>query len=146
MRITSQRCVHVCLCAPPFPLLNTLKSYHKSFHKLNAIEYSQSAILSYAECSDYRRIFWLDIGFIDHLYTQLVITINYSAIADFYTLPNHDKPFPACSVFTSSFLVTTSINGCSSASVLESPATGASHPIFFSCFSCPLYNPFSRTE
>jgi hypothetical protein len=32
------------------------------------------------------RGFVLDIGFIDHLSTQLVTTSNYSAIADFYTL------------------------------------------------------------
>jgi hypothetical protein len=36
--------------------------------------------------SDYRRGFGLDNGFIDHFNTQLVITPNYSAIADFHTL------------------------------------------------------------
>jgi ethanolamine utilization microcompartment shell protein EutS len=35
---------------------------------------------------DFRRGFGLDIGFIDHFSTQLVITLNYSAIADLYTL------------------------------------------------------------
>jgi hypothetical protein len=53
--------------------------------------------------SDYRRGFGLDIGFIDHFNTRLVTTLNYSAIADFHTLI---KSFPACSVFTSSCLVT----------------------------------------
>jgi hypothetical protein len=36
--------------------------------------------------SDSRRGFGLDIGFIDHFNTQLVIILNYSAIADLHTL------------------------------------------------------------
>jgi hypothetical protein len=36
--------------------------------------------------SDSRRGFGLDIGLIDHCNTQLVITLNYSAIADFHAL------------------------------------------------------------
>jgi ethanolamine utilization microcompartment shell protein EutS len=36
--------------------------------------------------SDSRLGFGLDIGFIDHFSTQLVITVNYNAIADFHTL------------------------------------------------------------
>jgi hypothetical protein len=36
--------------------------------------------------SDSRRGFGLDIGLIDHFNSQLVITFNYSAIADFNTL------------------------------------------------------------
>jgi hypothetical protein len=35
--------------------------------------------------SDHGRGFGLDIGFIDHFTTQLVISLNYSAIADLYT-------------------------------------------------------------
>jgi hypothetical protein len=35
--------------------------------------------------SDYKRGFGLEIGFIDQFTTQLVITLNYSAIADFHT-------------------------------------------------------------
>jgi hypothetical protein len=35
---------------------------------------------------DSQRGFWLDIGFIDHFNTQLVITFNYIAIADLHTL------------------------------------------------------------
>jgi hypothetical protein len=31
-------------------------------------------------------VFGLDIGFIDHLNIQLVITLNYSSIADLHTL------------------------------------------------------------
>jgi hypothetical protein len=30
--------------------------------------------------------FGLEIGFIDHFHTRLVITLNYSAITDFHTL------------------------------------------------------------
>jgi hypothetical protein len=33
-----------------------------------------------------RRSFGLDIGFIDHFYTQLLIALNYNAIADFHIL------------------------------------------------------------
>jgi hypothetical protein len=48
--------------------------------------------------SDYWQGFGLDIEFIDHLNTQLVITCNYSAIANFHTLQftrAHAKAFPA---------------------------------------------------
>jgi ethanolamine utilization microcompartment shell protein EutS len=47
--------------------------------------------------SDSRPGFGLDIGFIDHFNTQLVITLDYSAIANFYTLQitrTHTKYFP----------------------------------------------------
>jgi hypothetical protein len=50
------------------------------------------------------------------LHTQHVITPNHSAIADLHTLQinvTHAKSFPACSVFTSSCLVTASNNGSS---------------------------------
>jgi hypothetical protein len=36
--------------------------------------------------SDSRRDFGLEVGFINHFNTRLVITINYSAIADIHTL------------------------------------------------------------
>jgi hypothetical protein len=36
--------------------------------------------------SDYRRGFGLEIGFIDHINTRLVTTINYSTIAYLHTL------------------------------------------------------------
>jgi hypothetical protein len=54
---------------------------------------------SYTVWSDYRRGFRLDIGFIDHFYTLLWITSNYSATANLHnsqitTAPA--KPFPAC--------------------------------------------------
>jgi hypothetical protein len=74
------------------------------------------------ECNS-RRGFGLDIGFIDHFTTQLVITLNYSAIANFHTLKfarTNAKYFPARSVFTSSCLVTAPNNGYSFASGLKS--------------------------
>jgi hypothetical protein len=80
------------------------------------------------EC-DYRRSFGLYIGFIEHFNTQLVIQINYSAIADFHTLkitPAHYKHFPACSVLSRRFPVTASNYVCSSASVLKSSLNGGS--------------------
>jgi hypothetical protein len=64
----------------------------------------------------------LAIGFTDHFNTQLVTTPNYSTITDFHTLHfnrAHAKSFPARSIFTSSFLVTASNNGSSSASGLK---------------------------
>jgi hypothetical protein len=62
-------------------------------------------------------VFGLVIGFIDHLYTRLLITSNYSAIADLHssnitTAPA--KPFRACCVFTSRSLTTASITADSS--------------------------------
>jgi hypothetical protein len=68
--------------------------------------------------SDSRRGFGLD-----HFNTQLVITLNYSAIANLHTLlitRTHANSFRPCTVFTSSFLVTASNNGYSPASVLKS--------------------------
>jgi hypothetical protein len=57
--------------------------------------------------------------FIGHLYTQLVSTNNYRAIASLHnsqitTAPA--KPFPACCVFTRRSLAADSDNGDSSAS------------------------------
>jgi hypothetical protein len=49
-----------------------------------------------ASKGEYRRGFGLEIGFIDHFNTQLVNTLNYSAIADLHTLQNtiaHAKSF-----------------------------------------------------
>jgi hypothetical protein len=76
---------------------------------------------------DYRRGFALDFGFIDHLYTQLGTTSNYSALANIHhsqITTAHAKYFPARSVFTSSCLVTASNNGYSSASALWSYLNG----------------------
>jgi hypothetical protein len=58
---------------------------------------------------DSRWSFWLDIAFIDDLNTLLIITLNYSAIANFHTLQitrAQAKSFLSYSVFTSSCLVT----------------------------------------
>jgi hypothetical protein len=81
--------------------------------------------------SDSRRGVGLDIGFIGHFNTRLVITLNYSAIANFHTLQittAHAKSFPACSAFTRRFLVTASDSGYSPASVLKSSMNGDSLP------------------
>jgi hypothetical protein len=89
----------------------------------------------------------LEIGFIDHCNTQLVITVNYSAIADLHTLQitSIRQVFPACSVFTRRFLETASNNGYSSASVLKSSLNGGSLPTAYCCPSFPPYNPSVRT-
>jgi hypothetical protein len=75
-----------------------------------------------------KRGYELDIGFIDHFKTQLVITLIYSAIANFHTLQNHAKSFPARNVFTSNCLVTASNNGYSSVSGLKSFPIGGTIP------------------
>jgi hypothetical protein len=57
---------------------------------------------------DYRRGFGLDIGSIDHFITQFVITLNYSASANFHTLKITTapaKPSAASCIFTSRSLV-----------------------------------------
>jgi hypothetical protein len=82
----------------------------------------------FTRMSDYRRGFGSDIGFIDHFNTQLVITLNYSAIAEFHTLQNHAKAFPARSSFTGSCLVTASNNDYSSACGLKSSLNCVSFP------------------
>jgi hypothetical protein len=55
-----------------------------------------------------RRDFVLDMGFIDHLKIQLVITLTYSATVNFHTLQisrAHATSFPARSVFTSGCMI-----------------------------------------
>jgi streptolysin S family bacteriocin protoxin len=61
-------------------------------------------------------------AFIDHLYTRLGITSNYSATANLHnsqitTAPA--KPFSACCVFTSRSLAMASNSGDSSASLFQ---------------------------
>jgi hypothetical protein len=63
-------------------------------------------------------------AFIDHLYTPLGSTSNYSAIANPRTsqTPKHPlSPFPACCVFISRSLATASNSGVSSASRSQVP-------------------------
>jgi hypothetical protein len=58
-------------------------------------------------------------GFIEHLYTRLGTTSNYSATTDLYNsqiTTEPAKPFPACRVFISRSLVTGSNSGDSLAS------------------------------
>jgi hypothetical protein len=98
--------------------------------------------------SDSQLGFGLDIGFIDRFNTQLVLTLNYSTIANLHTLQitrAHIKSFPACSVFTSSCLVTDSNSSYSSVSGLSS-LNGGSLPTLNSSSSCPIYNPLTRTN
>jgi hypothetical protein len=62
-----------------------------------------------------------EIGFIDHFNTWPVTTSHYSALANLHTLQiirALSQSFTACSVFTSSFLVTASNSGDFSASAL----------------------------
>jgi hypothetical protein len=76
-------------------------------------------------------VFGLDAGFIDHVNTQIVIALHYSAIADFQTLEfsrEHAKSFPAFNVFTRRFLVAASINGYFSAFGFKSSLNGGSLP------------------
>jgi hypothetical protein len=88
--------------------------------------------------SDYRRGFGLNIRFIDHCNTQDIITLNYSAIDNVHNLQftrAYAKSFPACSVFTSSCLVTVSNNNYSSAFGLKSTVNNGSIPTkLFLCY------------
>jgi hypothetical protein len=76
---------------------------------------------------NYRRGMHFITGCIDHLYTPLITTRNYSATANLHTLQFTTapaKPFPACCVLTIRSLATSSNSGGSSASraeVLSSP-------------------------
>jgi hypothetical protein len=78
------------------------------------------------ECG-YRRDLELDIGFIDHFNTQLVITLIYSAITDLRTLKITVTHLCSKSV-TIRFLVTASNGEDSSASALTSSLNGGSLP------------------
>jgi hypothetical protein len=72
--------------------------------------------------SDYRGGFGLEIRFIGHFNTRLVITLNYSAIADFHTLQTTTVHvvFSVCCVLTSLTLVTASNYGNSSSAPTKS--------------------------
>jgi hypothetical protein len=78
-------------------------------------------------------------GFIDHFYTQLETTSNYSAIANLYTfqiITAPTKPFPACCVFMSRSLATASNNGNSSAS--RAQVLSSQPPVRNSCLTSLL--------
>jgi hypothetical protein len=99
--------------------------------------------------SDYRKgLGWMfDIGFIDHLYTQLVTTSNYNAIANLHTLQitrTHAKP--SQSAFTTLFVVTDFKNGYSSPSVLMSLLSGEYRKPEVNSKLCPVYNISARTN
>jgi hypothetical protein len=98
--------------------------------------------------SDSRRGFGLDIGFIDHFNTRLVITRHYSVIADLHTLQNtraHRLALSVCYSLNQTSPGNGSNNGYFSASGLKSFLNGGSLPTAYSCSSCPPYDPSART-
>jgi hypothetical protein len=95
--------------------------------------------------SDSRQGFGLDIGIVDHFNTQLIITLNYSVIADLHTLQitvTHTLVFSVC-YYT--FPGTASNSGYSLTSRLKSSLNDGSLPTVNSCSSCSPYNPSART-
>jgi hypothetical protein len=104
----------------------------------NCVYLHPSSCISYCHVygCDSRRDFGLEIGFIDNVNTQHVITLNYSVIANFHTLQTtsaHTKSLPASSVFTGHFLVTALNNGYCSASGLKFSLNGGSLPNASAC-------------
>jgi hypothetical protein len=92
----------------------------------------REAVVAYCHVvwSDSRRGFGLDIGFIDHFNIQLLITLNYSTIANSHILQftrPHAKYFPDRSL-TGSCLITAANSGYYSASGLKSSLNGGSLP------------------
>jgi hypothetical protein len=82
----------------------------------------------------------LENGFIDHLYTPLGTTSNYSATANFHnsqTTTAPAKPFPACCVFTTRSLATASNSGDSSASRAQVLCHSHSYRSQLNCQSLP---------
>jgi hypothetical protein len=80
---------------------------------------------------DSRRGFGLDIGFTDHLCTQLRVTHNYSAIVNLHSsqIPKAPaKSFPACCAFTEHFLVAATNSENSSASAPKPSLNGVFPP------------------
>jgi hypothetical protein len=72
-----------------------------------------------------------EIGFIDHLYTQLGTESNYSATANLHNsqiTTASANPFPACYVFTGLSQATASNNGETSATALKCFLNGVSLP------------------
>jgi hypothetical protein len=85
---------------------------------------------------DYRRHFALNIGFIDHLYTRLGTTSDYSATTSFH---NSQITTAACCVFSIRSLVTASNSEDSSASALKASLNGGSHPNLFQLLQLTLF-------
>jgi hypothetical protein len=80
------------------------------FQLITLLKGTASTMYCHDFLSDYRRGFGFDIGFIDHFNTHLIITLNYSTIADLHTLQitiTHTS-LSACSVFIRRFQVTAS--------------------------------------
>jgi hypothetical protein len=104
-------------CTGPYPEPDRSSLYHTiHFSKIN---------LNIVTCiSDSRRGFGLEIGFIDHFNTRLVITLNYSVIAYPHTsqiTSAHAKSYLSLlSLPTSCFLVTASSSGNSSTAPTKS--------------------------
>jgi hypothetical protein len=117
MNIFQSVCLQVCFVCTVF--------IHSGEFSMSLYSCAQDQILIILSrsMSDCRQSFGLDIGFIDHLHTQLGTTSNYSAIANLHNLKAttaHTKSFPAYCVFISRFLVTASNSEDSSASMLKS--------------------------
>jgi hypothetical protein len=108
-----------------------------------AFPYIRTSVNTVTCMSDCRRGFGLGIGFTDHLYTRFGTTNSYSAIANIQTLQiarAHSKFLPACCVFTSLCLVTSSNSGDSSASALRSSLNGCSLPTKLFSSQTPVQN------
>jgi hypothetical protein len=80
-----------------------------------------------------------NIGLNDHFNTQLVITINYSAIANFHTLQTTERVLLDVSWLTAPY------NAYSSDCVFKSSPNGGSQLPLLTSITL-LYNPFARTE
>jgi hypothetical protein len=92
---------------------------------------------------DYRRGSVLDIGFIYHFYTKIRTAITAPSLAQHFT-SHYSKQTSALSLLLTSGSGNNS--GYFSASVFKSSLNGSSLPNASSCFNCPPYNPFARTE
>jgi hypothetical protein len=97
-------CVHLEDLGVDCRITNCILKKKKGYEVTDWIQLPQGIVTC---MSDSRWGFGLDIGFNHHL--QVVTTNNYITIPNFYTLQitrAHAKSFPACSIFTSSCLVT----------------------------------------
>jgi hypothetical protein len=116
------------------------------------VRYSSPYVHIITCISDSQQGFELEIRFIYHFNTRLMITFTYSAIVNLHTLQitrAHVMPFPVCSVFTSSCLVTASNSCYSSSSGVNSFLNGRSLPselsIHFVSILTPGHGPPQKT-